>query len=142
MRKKIFAALLTAVLVAGCSSENDEPEPAPDDDVTITYPKDTSEHELTDFRCQLVSDESGNHWEIKFDREQVNPFMGGGDEEGVSIVVTNMKDEWKALKDETVVVRRRMEGAERRDGSRQRQISRTAHEVLSSESGHHHLLFL
>ena len=26
MRKKIFAALLTAVLVAGCSSENDEPE--------------------------------------------------------------------------------------------------------------------
>ena len=102
--KRIFLFGLLALLVVSCSSNSDEQEPTSDDEVTITYPKDTSEHELTDFRCQLVSDENGNHWEIKFDREQVNPFMGGGDEEGVSIVVTNMKDEWKALKDETVVV--------------------------------------
>ena len=102
--KRIFLFGLLALLVVSCSSNSDEPEPAPDDDVTIIYPKDTSEHELTDFRCQLVSDESGSQWEIKFEREQENPFMGGGDEEGVSIVVTNMKDEWKALKDETVVV--------------------------------------
>ena len=102
--KRIFLFGLLALLVVSCSSNNDEQEPTSDDEVTITYPKDTSEHELTDFRCQLVSDESGNHWEIKFDREQVNPFMGGGDEEGAIVTVTNMKDEWKALKDETVVV--------------------------------------
>ncbi len=102
--KRIFLFGLLALLVVSCSSNSDEQEPTSDDEVTITYPKDTSEHELTDFRCQLVSDENGNHWEIKFDREQVNPFMGGGDEEGAIVTVTNMKDEWKALKDETVVV--------------------------------------
>ena len=103
MKYKLFICLI-ALFMAGCSEDNDGQEPTSDDDVTIIYPKDTSEHELTDFRCKLVSDESGNHWEIKFDREQENPFMGGGDEEGVSIEVTNMKDEWKALKNETVVV--------------------------------------
>ena len=103
MKYKLFICLI-ALFMAGCSEDNDGQEPTSDDDVTIIYPKDTSEHELTDFRCQLVSDESGNHWEIKFDREQENPFMGGGDEEGVSIEVTNMKDEWKTLKNETVVV--------------------------------------
>ena len=103
MKYKLFICLI-ALFMAGCSEDNDGQEPTSDDDVTIIYPKDTSEHELTDFRCQLVSDESGDHWELRFDREQENPFMGGGDEEGVSIEVTNMKDEWKALKNETVVV--------------------------------------
>jgi PBP1b-binding outer membrane lipoprotein LpoB len=47
MRKKIFAALLTAVLVAGCSSENDEPEarqtPSPTPDTTETVATDTTD---------------------------------------------------------------------------------------------------
>ena len=47
MRKKIFAALLTAVLAAGCSSENDEPEarqtPSPTPDTTETVTTDTTD---------------------------------------------------------------------------------------------------
>lgn len=101
--KKILLFSLLTLLLASCSSNSDEQEPEPDDGVTIIYPKDTSEHELTDFRCQLVTDEGGSQWEIKFDREQENPFIRG-DEEGAIVTVSNMKDEWEPLQNETVVI--------------------------------------
>ena len=101
--KKILLFCLLALLTVGCSKGDDEAMETNPDAVTVIESDDTSEHELRDFECRLEFNPDAKKWQLSFDRGRENPF-GGGDEEGASIEVTNMKDEWKAFQNETVFV--------------------------------------
>jgi hypothetical protein len=99
--KKIFIFTMAALLVAGCSSENDEPEK--EDSPKKIEAVDKTVYHADEFAAYLRYNESGKEWVIQVNTEEKNPFPWG-DELGVHITVGNFQEDFRQYQDQRVVL--------------------------------------
>ena len=95
MKKLLY--ILAIITIAACSSDEEYPK-------TI-YPTDNSEHTITNFAGTLIFNSTEGKWELGFDRNQDNPFMGSGEDEvGTIVLIENMQDDYKQYEGQQVIV--------------------------------------
>lgn len=95
MKKLLY--ILGIVTIAACSSDEEYPQ-------TI-YPTGNSEHTITNFVGTLRFNSTEEQWELGFNRDQDNPFVGSGEDEvGAIVLVENMQDDYKQYEGQQVIV--------------------------------------
>ena len=99
--KHILIFTMTALLVAGCSSENDESEK--EDSQKRVEAVDKTVYHADEFAAYLRYNESGKEWVIQVNTEEKNPFPWG-DELGVHITVGNFQEDFRQYQDRRVVL--------------------------------------
>jgi hypothetical protein len=92
---------MVALLVAGCSSESEEPDE--EGSQKRIEAKDKTVYHADEFAAYLSYDETAKEWKIQVNTEEDNPFPWG-DELGVHITVGNFREEFRQYQNQRVLL--------------------------------------
>ena len=99
--KHILIFMMSALLIAGCSSESDEL--GKEDSQKRVEAVDKTVYHADEFAAYLRYNESGKEWVIQVNTEEKTPFPCG-DELGVHITVGNFQENFRQYQDQRVVL--------------------------------------
>lgn len=99
--RHILFYMMGVLLVAGCSSDNEEPDE--DGSQKKIEAVDKTVYHADEFAAYLRYDETNKEWLIQVNTEEDNPFPWG-DELGVHITVGNFREEYRQYQNQRVLL--------------------------------------